>query len=97
MQLVCGDARPAHPTALRCAVLRAQVHSLDEAEAFCSISAALLVNMGTLSPEWVASKKLAAKQVLMRARARRAGAQAGWACPMMMMMHCTWLQLNHLL
>nr|BCL66079.1 hydroxyethylthiazole kinase [Volvox africanus] len=42
----------------------AMVHSLDEVESFVAISSALLVNMGTLSPEWVASKKLAAKKAV---------------------------------
>ena len=36
---------------------------MDEVESFVSISAALLVNMGTLSSDWVAAKKLAAHQV----------------------------------
>ena len=54
-----------------------QVHSLDEVEAFTSISSALLVNMGTLSPEWVASKKLAAKRVRGRRAAARTGAPEG--------------------
>lgn len=34
-----------------------------QVEEFASISSALLINMGTLSSDWVASKKLAAKQV----------------------------------
>ncbi|KAJ9516239.1 hypothetical protein QJQ45_001150 [Haematococcus lacustris] len=41
----------------------AMAHSLDEVEDFVGISAALLINMGTLSSDWLASKKLAAKQV----------------------------------
>lgn len=40
-----------------------QAHSLDEVEDFMTISTALLVNMGTLSSEWIASKKLAAMRV----------------------------------
>ncbi|KAL6759904.1 hydroxyethylthiazole kinase [Haematococcus lacustris] len=40
----------------------AMAHSLDEVEDFVGISAALLINMGTLSSDWLASKKLAAKQ-----------------------------------
>lgn len=39
-----------------------QVHSVDEVESFASISSAVLINMGTLSSEWVASKKLAANK-----------------------------------
>lgn len=34
-----------------------------QVEDFVSISSALLINMGTLSSDWVASKKLAAKKV----------------------------------
>ncbi|PNH00273.1 Hydroxyethylthiazole kinase, partial [Tetrabaena socialis] len=44
--------------------LMEQAHSLDEVESFVGISSALLVNMGTLSPEWLASKKLAAKRAV---------------------------------
>ena len=40
-----------------------QAHSLDEVEDFVGIAAALLINMGTLSSEWIASKKLAAQRV----------------------------------
>ncbi|GAX75072.1 hypothetical protein CEUSTIGMA_g2516.t1 [Chlamydomonas eustigma] len=43
----------------------AMVHGLDEVEDFASISSALLINMGTMSSEWVASKKLAAKQAVL--------------------------------
>nr|ADI46896.1 THI10f [Volvox carteri f. nagariensis] len=42
----------------------AMAHSLDEVESFIAISSALLVNMGTLSPDWVAAKKLAAKKAV---------------------------------
>nr|BCL66148.1 hydroxyethylthiazole kinase [Volvox reticuliferus]BCL66216.1 hydroxyethylthiazole kinase [Volvox reticuliferus] len=42
----------------------AMAHSLDEVESFIAISSSLLVNMGTLSPEWVAAKKLAAKKAV---------------------------------
>lgn len=38
-------------------------HALDEVEDFVKISSGLLINMGTLSSDWVASKKLAAIQV----------------------------------
>lgn len=34
---------------------------MDEVEAFQKVAAGLLVNVGTLSPEWVASMKLAAR------------------------------------
>ncbi len=34
-----------------------------QVEEFVGISAALLINMGTLSSDWLASKKLAAKRV----------------------------------
>mmetsp|Transcript_9122 Transcript_9122/g.26166 ORF Transcript_9122/g.26166 Transcript_9122/m.26166 type:complete len:279 (-) Transcript_9122:174-1010(-) len=37
----------------------AMVHSADEVEEFCSISSGLLVNLGTLSSEWIAAMKLA--------------------------------------
>eukprot|EP00798_Chlamydomonas_sp_ICE-L_P011729 gene11729-5208_t len=37
-------------------------HSLDEVEDFVAISDALLINMGTLESDWVASKKLAARK-----------------------------------
>lgn len=40
-----------------------QAHSLDEVEDFVSISSALLINMGTLSSDWIAAKKMAARQV----------------------------------
>ncbi|KAG1677231.1 hypothetical protein FOA52_013430 [Chlamydomonas sp. UWO 241] len=42
----------------------AMVHSADEVEAFARISSALLINMGTLSSEWVAAKKLAARSAV---------------------------------
>ncbi|GLC63144.1 hypothetical protein PLESTB_001986200 [Pleodorina starrii] len=42
----------------------AMAHSLDEVESFVTISSALLVNMGTLSSDWVAAKKLAAKKAV---------------------------------
>ena len=38
-----------------------QAHSVDEVEAFQKVAAGLLVNVGTLSPEWVTSMKLAAR------------------------------------
>ena len=38
-----------------------QAHSVDEVEDFQKVAAGLLVNVGTLSPEWVASMKLAAR------------------------------------
>ncbi len=40
-----------------------QAHSLDEVEDFVAIASVLLINMGTLSSEWIASKKLAAQRV----------------------------------
>ncbi len=40
-----------------------QANALDEVEQFVGISSALLVNMGTLSSDWIAAKKLAAKKV----------------------------------
>lgn len=42
----------------------AMAHSLDEVEEFVRIASALLINMGTLSSDWVASKKLAAKEAV---------------------------------
>ncbi|KXZ48209.1 hypothetical protein GPECTOR_29g115 [Gonium pectorale] len=42
----------------------AMAHALDEVEAFVGISSALLVNMGTLSADWVAAKKLAARKAV---------------------------------
>ena len=38
----------------------AMVHAAEEVEDFVSISASLVVNIGTLSPDWVRSMKLAA-------------------------------------
>lgn len=38
----------------------AQVHAETEVEDFCRIAAALVVNVGTLTPSWAASMKLAA-------------------------------------
>ncbi len=38
-----------------------QVHSIEEVEAFQQVATGLLVNVGTLTPEWVASMQLAAK------------------------------------
>ena len=38
----------------------AMVHSAEEVEAFAGIADALVVNIGTLSPSWVAAMKLAA-------------------------------------
>lgn len=40
----------------------AMAHSLDEVEEFVGISNGLLINMGSLSSDWVAAKKLAAMQ-----------------------------------
>ncbi len=37
-------------------------------ESFASISSAVLINMGTLSSEWVAAKKLAAKQAVLKGK-----------------------------
>lgn len=45
------------------AVVCIQANALDEVEQFVGISSALLVNMGTLSSDWIAAKKLAAKKV----------------------------------
>ena len=45
-------ALPAHP--------HPQAHSIQEVEDFVGISSALLVNVGTLTPDWVESMKLAA-------------------------------------
>lgn len=45
----------------------AMAHSIGEVEAFVGISSALLINVGTLSDEWVGAMKLAA------AEARRRG------------------------
>ena len=44
-----------------------QVHSKEEVEEFLTIASALLINVGTLTPDWVESMKLAA------ATARRLG------------------------
>ena len=44
----------------------AMVHGLDETEDFAAIAQGLVCNIGTLSPEWVASMRLAA-QVFSRA------------------------------
>jgi hydroxyethylthiazole kinase len=41
----------------------AMVHSSEEVEAFADLSAALVVNIGTLSPDWVAAMKLAARRM----------------------------------
>lgn len=38
----------------------AMVHSVDEVEEFAAISSALVVNIGTLSSEWIAGMRLAA-------------------------------------
>eukprot|EP00892_Ulva_mutabilis_P000489 jgi/Ulvmu1/10440/UM062_0037.1 len=40
----------------------AMAHSLDEVEDFVGIASALLVNMGTLEPDWIQSMKLAASK-----------------------------------
>eukprot|EP00877_Chromochloris_zofingiensis_P014836 jgi/Chrzof1/9606/Cz04g09140.t1 len=42
----------------------AMAHSLDEVEEFLGIASALLINMGTLSSDWVASSKLAATRAV---------------------------------
>src|SRR5258708_20463188 len=44
----------------------AMVHAVEEVEDFVSISRALVINIGTLSPSWVEAMRLAA----LRARAR---------------------------
>lgn len=46
----------------------AMAHALDEVEEFVAISSSLLINMGTLSSDWLASKKLAAKRVGVRGK-----------------------------
>ena len=38
-----------------------QVHSVDEVEEFLTVADALVVNVGTLSKDWVESMQLAAK------------------------------------
>ena len=38
-----------------------QAHSYDEVEAFQQVATGLVVNVGTLSPDWVASMQLSAK------------------------------------
>lgn len=38
----------------------AMVHALDEVEDFVALAQALVINIGTLSPDWVAAMKLAA-------------------------------------
>lgn len=38
-----------------------QAHSIQEVEDFVGIASALLVNVGTLTPDWVDSMKLAAR------------------------------------
>ncbi|MEY4578507.1 MAG: hydroxyethylthiazole kinase, partial [Pseudomonadota bacterium] len=38
----------------------AMVHAAEEVEAFVTISSALVINIGTLSPTWVAAMRLAA-------------------------------------
>lgn len=38
-----------------------QAHASTEVEDFVAISSALLINVGTLTPDWVESMKLAAK------------------------------------
>ena len=38
-----------------------QAHCYDEVEAFQHVAAGLVVNVGTLSPDWVASMQLAAE------------------------------------
>lgn len=43
-----------------CLLLLLQAHASTEVEDFVSISSALLINVGTLSPDWVESMKLAA-------------------------------------
>lgn len=40
-----------------------QAHSLDEVEEFVAISSALVINMGTLDPSWVAAMKLCSAEV----------------------------------
>ena len=44
----------------------AMVHSAEEVEEFAGIAAALVVNIGTLSPAWVAAMKLAAARAVAR-------------------------------
>lgn len=39
-----------------------QAHSLKEVEAFIGIASCLLVNMGTLDPDWLESMKLCSKK-----------------------------------
>jgi hydroxyethylthiazole kinase len=41
----------------------AMVHSSEEVEAFADLSASLVVNIGTLSPDWVAAMRLAARRM----------------------------------
>lgn len=44
----------------------AMVHSAEEVEEFAGIAAALVINIGTLSPSWVAAMKLAADRAVAR-------------------------------
>jgi len=42
----------------------AMVHAVEEVEAFVSISASLVINIGTLSPSWVEAMRLAARRAV---------------------------------
>ncbi|GAB4815839.1 hypothetical protein N2152v2_002885 [Parachlorella kessleri] len=48
-------------TLLACGASPAMAHAATEVEDFVGIASALLINVGTLSPDWVESMKLAAK------------------------------------
>jgi hypothetical protein len=72
---------PPSPTLLCPATPRPQAHSLDEVEQFVGISSALLINMGTLSSDWVASKKLAARRVGLWGWGRAQGCPLPDSCP----------------
>lgn len=49
---------PAHRSVRACSL---QAHSIGEVEDFIKIASALLINVGTLSEEWVGGMRLAAK------------------------------------
>ena len=45
-------------TVVKLRTSHSQVHSVDEVEAFTALSSALLINMGTLSSEWVGNGRV---------------------------------------
>lgn len=59
--MTADAARTMHCVGQRLRRYPVQAHSYDEVEAFQQLATGLVINVGTLTPDWVASMELAAK------------------------------------